>query len=140
MEHSQRTLLLWALHLAATLSATPVEDERGQQEGQMARATSAEYDAVAEELVATSPTVPSSMFGMPCLKTGGKAFAGFTEGAMVFKLGAPEHAEALALAGAHLFDPMGGRPMKEWVVVPAEHADQWLTLARAAFRYLERAH
>jgi hypothetical protein len=106
----------------------------------MARATSAEYDAVTEELAATSPTVPSSMFGMPCLKTGSRAFAGFTEGAMVFKLGAPEHAEALALAGAHLFDPMGGRPMKEWVVVPAEHADQWLTLARAAFRYLERAH
>src|SRR5258706_6166079 len=106
----------------------------------MARATSAEYDAVAEELAATSPTVPSSMFGMPCLKTGSKAFAGFTEGAMVFKLGAPEHAEALALAGAHLFDPMGGRPMKEWVVVPAEHADPWLAPAPAPVCYLEGAH
>src|SRR5258708_32860468 len=98
----------------------------------MARATSAEYDAVAEELVATSPTVPSSMFGMPCLKTGSKAFAGFTEGAMVFKLGAPEHAEALALAGAQLLDPVGGRPMKERGVGPADPAAPRLPRARAA--------
>ena len=57
--------------------------------------------------------------------------AGFTRGAMVFKLTDPErHAEALELAGAHLFDPGGqGRPFRQWVVVPAEHADRWETFA-----------
>jgi hypothetical protein len=38
----------------------------------------------------------------------------------------------LALEGAHLFDPMGGRPMKEWVQVPAAHADEWPRLAELA--------
>ena len=40
---------------------------------------------------------------------------------MVFKLPDPAaHAQALALDGAHLFDPGGkGQPFKEWVVVPA---------------------
>lgn len=98
------------------------------------------YDAVADELTATSPTRRSKMFSMPCLKNdNGKAFAGFHRGTMVFKLTAPQHAEALALSGSHLFDPGGsGHPMKEWVVVPAEHASQWLELAQAAYRYVEK--
>ena len=90
------------------------------------------FDAVADELTATSPAVRGMMFGMPCLKQSGKAFAGYYRGAMVFKLGGAPHARALTLTGAALFDPMGGRPMKEWVVVPAEHAAQWLALARDA--------
>jgi hypothetical protein len=78
------------------------------------------------------------MFGMPCLKNmnSGKAFAGYYQGAMVFKLTAPEHSKALTLSGARLFDPMGGRPMKEWVELSVEHASQWLDFARAAFRYV----
>jgi hypothetical protein len=50
---------------------------------------------------------------------------------MVFKLEDPAaHADALALEGAHLFDPGGhGRPFKEWVVVPPTLADRWPGLA-----------
>jgi hypothetical protein len=96
----------------------------------------AEYDAVADEIKATSPATSGAMFGMPCLKAGGKAFAGYYQGAMVFKLSGAPHAEALGLAGAQLFDPMGARPMKEWVQVPATHAKQWTKLARAAMEYV----
>ena len=96
-----------------------------------------EYDAVVSEMVATSPTSSGKMFGMPCLKnSNGKAFAGYFEGEMVFKLGGTSHAEALALSGARPFDPMGGRPMKEWVVVPAEYVSRWLEFARDAFSYV----
>ena len=57
----------------------------------------AEYDAVVSEMMATSPTSSGKMFGMPCLKnSNGKAFAGFFEGEMVFKLGGANHVEALA--------------------------------------------
>ncbi|TMD62829.1 MAG: TfoX/Sxy family protein [Chloroflexi bacterium] len=96
------------------------------------------YDAVATELAATSPTTTGKMFGMPCLKNNGKAFAGYYEGAMVFKLPLPQHSEALNLTGAQLFDPSGrGRPMKEWVVVPVEHASRWSEFARAALQYVD---
>jgi len=96
------------------------------------------YDAVATELAATSPTTTGKMFGMPCLKNNGKAFAGYYEGAMVFKLPLPQHSEALNLTGAQLFDPFGrGRPMKEWVVVPVEHASRWSEFARAALQYVD---
>ena len=96
------------------------------------------YDAVATELAATSPTTTGKMFGMPCLKNNGKAFAGYYEGAMVFKLPLPQHSEALNLSGAQLFDPSGrGRPMKEWVVVPVEHASRWSKFAHAALQYVD---
>ena len=91
------------------------------------------YEGVASEIVSASPSTTGKMFGMPCLKNeNGKAFAGFYEDAMVFKLTGPAHAEALGLSGARLFDPMGGRPMKEWVQVPAAHAERWAELAELA--------
>lgn len=94
----------------------------------------ARYDDLADDLAAQNDDVTlGKMFGMPCVKRGGKAVAGFWQDSVVFKLpdaGARER--ALALGGAALFDPMGGRPMKEWVVVPAAHADEWPSLAEAA--------
>jgi len=98
----------------------------------------AAYEAVVSEMIATSPTTSGKMFGMPCLKSSnGKAFVGYFEGAMVFKLGGESHTEALALSGAKLFDPSErGRPMKEWVVVPIEYSSKWLEFARDAFDYV----
>ena len=98
-----------------------------------------EYSRVSAELMASAPVTSGKMFGVPCLKNEvGKAFAVFHEGAMVFKLAAPAHAEALSLPGSRLFDPSGrGRPMKEWVQVPGEHATRWSDLAREALRYSE---
>ena len=78
---------------------------------------------------------PGQMFGMPVLKAGGKAFVGYFRGDMTFKLPEPMRSQALALEGARLFDPSGmGRPMREWVQVPASASDRWQALARAALR------
>lgn len=77
----------------------------------------------------------SAMFGMPTLKFDGKALAGLYGDAMTFKLSGDAHAEALALPGAHLFDPSGmGRPMKAWIVVPSTHANEWQRLAQRAMK------
>jgi len=98
-----------------------------------------EYNRVVAEITSTSPSITGKLFGMPCLKNDiGKAFAGYYQGSMVFKLAGADHARAIALPGAHLFDPSGrGRPMKEWVVVPPDHAALWLRMARQALRYSE---
>lgn len=96
----------------------------------------AAYDALVTDMLASSPARSGAMFGMPCLKINGKAFAGFHQGTMVFKLAAPEREAALALSGARLFDPMGGRPMKEWVEVPLAHTQRWDEFARHAMRYV----
>jgi hypothetical protein len=97
----------------------------------------ARFDALAEELVAELDVQRASMFGMPSLKRrGGKAFAGLYGDDMVFKLDGDEHTSALALEGAHLFEPMAGRPMKAWVQVPPAHVSRWPDLARAAEKAL----
>ncbi|RTQ49636.1 hypothetical protein EJV47_12525 [Hymenobacter gummosus] len=80
---------------------------------------------------------PGQLFGKPCYKVNGKAFVCFFQQAMVFKLSGPVHQQALALDGAQLFDPSGkGRPMKEWVQVPADYRAQWPQLAAAARQYV----
>lgn len=78
------------------------------------------------------------LFGKPCFKINGKAFVCFFQEAMVFKLAAAARQEALALDGAQLFDPSGkGRPMKEWVQVPAHYRAQWPGMAAAAHQYVQ---
>ncbi len=100
----------------------------------------ARYDELADDLAAQHDDVElGQMMGMPAIKKGGKMIGGFSndEGAMVFKLSDEAARErALALDGAHLFDPSGGKraPMKEWVVVPAAHTDKWTHLANQAFK------
>jgi hypothetical protein len=94
------------------------------------------FDDLAEELAGDGVS-RGSMFGKPCLKAGSKAFACQFRDTVAFKLPNPEHANALAMAGAELFDPSGrGRPMKEWVQVPLAHADHWRALAEAAAAYV----
>lgn len=81
--------------------------------------------------------VQGQMFGKPCFKISGKAFICFFRECMVFKLTGTDHATALKLAGAQLFDPSGkGRAMKEWVQVPFAHAAKWKKLAKAAYDYV----
>src|SRR6266540_4360282 len=104
----------------------------------------ARYDELTDDLASQNDDVElGQMMGMPAIKRGGKMVGGFSndEGAMVFKLIDKTAREAaLALDGAHLFDPSGGRraPMKEWVVVPAAHAEKWADLAAQAAATPER--
>ena len=78
----------------------------------------------------------SQMFGMPVLKAGDKVFAGTFGDAMTFKLGPDDLERARALTGVEPFEPMKGRRMKEWVLVPLVHARRWSDLAERAFTYL----
>ncbi len=98
------------------------------------KASSPQYEILAETVRDEHPDIePGSLFGMPCLKAGGKAVIGSFGGGAVFKLDGDAHTEALALSGSVLFDPSGkGRPMKAWVVVTSNHEDQWPALATSA--------
>jgi hypothetical protein len=93
----------------------------------------ARFATLLEELSRERDVVKASMFGMPGIKRrGGKAFCSLYGDDMIFKLEGEDHARALNLEGAHLFEPMAGRPMKAWVQVPPEHEAKYGDLARAA--------
>jgi hypothetical protein len=95
------------------------------------------YDEIAANLAGQPGVKRAKMFGMPSVKVNGNAFMGFENGEVVFKLAGEAHARALSIPGSHLFDPSGrGRPMKEWVSVPASASSLWTEVADAALAYV----
>jgi hypothetical protein len=93
------------------------------------------YIAIGEKL---HDSVKSNMFGKSCFKTMGKPYICYFQESMVFKLEGKNHEKAMAMSGAQLFDPSGkGRPMREWVQLPAEHSKHWESLAKVAQQYVQ---
>lgn len=93
------------------------------------------YDDIVDALTAWHPDARASkLFGMPCVKRAGRFVFGLSRSGMVLKLTDPRaHARALAVPGAHLFDPSGrGEAFRQWVVVPPSAVDAWEELAYEA--------
>jgi len=61
---------------------------------------------------------PRKMFGYSCVFAKGNMFAGLHEVGMVLRLPEEQRTEFLRLKGAKQFEPMPGRVMREYVVVP----------------------
>lgn len=78
----------------------------------------------------------AEVFGAPSITADGRAVAALDEkaGAMAFKLSDDgERDDALRLAGAASWDPRStGQPLRDWVLVPHDHAEAWSDLARRA--------
>lgn len=97
----------------------------------------AEYEKLVAMLLASDGVTASQMFGKPCLKIYGKAFIAQHREAVAFKLAGSQHQKAMGLKGAVLWDPSGkGRPMKEWVALPASEAKQFRVFSGAALAYV----
>jgi len=78
-------------------------------------------EAVAAFEAATSGLAgaePRKMFGYSSVFAKGNMFAGLHEGGMVLRLPEEQKKEFLQLKGAKQFEPMPGRVMREYVVVP----------------------
>jgi TfoX/Sxy family transcriptional regulator of competence genes len=58
------------------------------------------------------------MFGNPCCFVNGKMFMGLHNNRLVLRLSEIDRTKLVAVGGK-IFEPMPGRPMKEYVVVPA---------------------
>ncbi len=74
------------------------------------------------------------MFGYPAAFIGGNMTAGLHQESFLVRLPAAERTERLA-AGWSTFEPMPGRPMREYLALPAEIADD----PDAAREWVERA-
>jgi TfoX/Sxy family transcriptional regulator of competence genes len=72
-----------------------------------------------DEATRTLRAEPKKMFGYPAMFVNGNMFAGLVRDKMILRLGVTDVEKFLELAGATPFIAMGGRRMKQWVVVPA---------------------
>ncbi len=120
------------LEPAETLGGDPTENAERPLSN---RSALERYEDIVDAICAWHDDVRAGkVFGMPCVKRSGKVVFGLSRTGMVFKLTEPEvHRRALALPGAHLFDPSGrGEVFRQWVVVPPSKANEWETLAYEA--------
>ena len=96
-----------------------------------------QFEQLTNHLTENKNVVSSQMFGKQCLKVKGKAFLALHIKSLVFKLSGDAHKKALSQKGAVLWDPSGkGRPMKEWVAIPAENLSNAKELANHALGYV----
>ncbi|MGA8207534.1 MAG: TfoX/Sxy family protein [Candidatus Dormiibacterota bacterium] len=76
------------------------------------------------------------MFGYPACFVNGNLFMGIHQDRCFLRLGETDRASFVSSFGARLFEPMPGRPMREYVVVPPEllgspEAEKWARRALA---------
>lgn len=90
--------------------------------GDMPRFTKAPPEMVARFNDAIRPLMADierrQMFGYPCAFVGSQMFTGLFQDFMHIRLSAEDRAVFLKLEGARVFEPLPGRPMKEYMVVP----------------------
>jgi hypothetical protein len=99
-----------------------------------------EYEKLVTQFSSSDSVTAGQMFGKACLKINGKAFVAQHLEAVIFKLSGTDHDQAMALPGAVLWDPSGkGRPMKEWVALPATASQHFDAFANAALEYVTKA-
>jgi TfoX/Sxy family transcriptional regulator of competence genes len=82
------------------------------------------------------------MFGYPAAFLNGNMFTGLHEDHLIVRLSEQDRTALLREKGARIFEPMPGRPMREYVVVPElilaspPKLREWLNRAQAYARTL----
>jgi TfoX/Sxy family transcriptional regulator of competence genes len=87
------------------------------------------HETVADALPDGAAVDLRPMFGYPCYWTGGNMFFATFQDDLILRLSDEDRAELLGKTAARRFEPMPGRPMREYVVIPAE-----IVADRAALR------
>jgi TfoX/Sxy family transcriptional regulator of competence genes len=89
-------------------------------------------EALAETFHQALPVDPRivrrKMFGNPGAFVGGNLFASLHGSTVVVRLPDAARAELLSEPNTKLFEPMAGRPMREYVVIPAEMVENQIEL------------
>jgi hypothetical protein len=92
-----------------------------------------EYQATADELIASGQAEAGTMMGHPCLRRNGAFFAtaGHDADELILKLSAERVQELIADGAGEPFAP-AGKTFREWVAIPREKAKAWPALIREA--------
>lgn len=78
----------------------------------------------------------NNRFGATALKVDGRIFAMLVRGALVVKLPSRRVSSLIEQGRGGPFDAGKGRPMKEWLTLPAAAGEQWHELATEAMEFV----
>lgn len=100
----------------------------------------------AELLARVVPNIPDAelkkMFGCPAYFVNGYMFTGAHQDDFILRLSQEDQDEIFQLPGTRIFDPMEGRPMKDYVLLPPsvygnkDEFTRWLERSAAYTRSL----
>jgi hypothetical protein len=98
------------------------------------------FDAVVDALLGSPDVTPPSEsgreFGSNAVKVSNRIFAMLVRGSLVVKLPARRVSDLIAAGDGEPFDAGKGKPMKEWLTVPAASRLDWLSLSREAMEFV----
>lgn len=98
--------------------------------------------ALVERFTAVMPGAPAEqrqMFGYPAAFLNGNLFMSLFQEEFILRLPDAARAKMLKIKGAHPFEPMPGRRMKEYVVAPASVVEDEAALRKWVGKSLEYA-
>ncbi|WP_142317497.1 hypothetical protein [Bacillus sp. AFS002410] len=95
------------------------------------------FESLRTELINDYDATKGSIFGHKGLKVQGKVFMFYNELNIVVKLNPADVEAALKLTGTKNFDPMGGKPMREWVEIPYGDNQQWFNFSLKGMAYVK---
>jgi hypothetical protein len=95
------------------------------------------FDPIAEGFLTRDGVDIGRMFASEGLRIRGKIFAFVSfDGGLMIKVPAPRTEELIAAGDAERM-VMRGRPMREWVIVPATRATRWAELMEEAYAFVD---
>jgi TfoX/Sxy family transcriptional regulator of competence genes len=98
------------------------------------------FERVVERLSSEAGVTTGTGFGSnPGLRVGGRIFAMLSRGELVVKLPRDRVDELVESGTGERFDAGKGRPMKEWLAVPARRSRAWQGLSAEAFEFVRPA-
>jgi hypothetical protein len=96
------------------------------------------YDTIAEFMQRQHDATASMLYKQPAVQVNGTPFLFYMLPGMAFRLRGRAREQALALAGARLWAPVGEpADSSPWVLVPVSHFLRWDRLAIEALRFAE---
>ena len=98
-----------------------------------------ELIAVFDAVMPDPPAVRKSMFGYPAAFVNGNMFMGLHQDHFVLRLSEGARQEFLRLPATGIFEPMAGRPMREYVVASPALVSKPAELSRWVAKALEYA-
>jgi TfoX/Sxy family transcriptional regulator of competence genes len=87
------------------------------------------------EVAPGAPAEQRKMFGYPCSFLNGNLFMGLHGDRMILRLPEEQRNDLIRTNGAKAFEPMPGRPMREYIVVPKAILDD----RKALTKWIERS-
>jgi len=98
------------------------------------------FEQLAARFLSDPAVTEGTGFGSnPGLRVGGKIFAMLVGGELVVKLSKERVDQLVASGSGARFERGQGRPMKEWVTIPAQRGHNWEKLADEALQFVKSA-